>query len=273
MTAIAPSGKHIAVFFDIDGTLLAPPSLERQFVAALRRQGAIPLRNYYLWLARAARLSAGGLAGMRHANKMYLRGIRASECAGKKQQTAQPGFIAHKPRDGAAVAVPRFFPAAIDQVLWHARRGHAIVLVSGTLEPLAMEVGLALTMLLAMRGVAATVAVCATQLEENGGRWTGRIVGEAMFGEAKARAAGRMIRENKLDARQCYAYGNSWSDLPMLDAVGQAAVVNPSWRLAGVARKKNWQVLTWAERKNATQSSLRTQRARRRVEEIWEKVG
>jgi HAD superfamily hydrolase (TIGR01490 family) len=273
MTAIAPSGKHIAVFFDIDGTLLAPPSLERQFVAALRRQGAIPLRNYYLWLARAARLSAGGLAGMRHANKMYLRGIRASECAGKKQQTAQPGFIAYKPRDGAAVAVPRFFPAAIDQVLWHARRGHAIVLVSGTLEPLAMEVGLALTMLLAVRGVAATVAVCATQLEENGGRWTGRIVGEAMFGEAKARAARRMIRENKFDARQCYAYGNSWSDLPMLDAVGQAAVVNPSWRLAAVARKENWQVLIWPERKNSAQNSLRTQSARRRVEEIWEKVG
>jgi HAD superfamily hydrolase (TIGR01490 family) len=273
MTAIGPSGRHIAVFFDIDGTLLAPPSLERQFVAALRRQRTIPLRNYFLWLARAARLSLRGLAGMRHANKMYLRGIGASECVGKKQQTAQPGSIAHKRRDGAAVAVPRFFPAVIDQVFWHARRGHAIVLMSGTLEPLATEVGLALTMLLAVRGVAATVTICATQLEENCGRWTGRIVGEAMFGEAKARAARRMIQENKFDARQCYAYGNSWSDLPMLDAVGHAAVVNPSWRLARAARKRNWQALTWAERKNSTQSSLRTRSARRRVEEIWEKAG
>jgi HAD superfamily hydrolase (TIGR01490 family) len=273
MTAIARGDIHIAAFFDIDGTLLAPPSLERQFFTTLRRQGAIPLRNYFLWLAWAARLSLRGFAAMRHANKMYLRGIRASECAGKKQQTAQPEFIAHKPRDGTAVAVPRVFPAAIDQVLWHARRGHAIVLVSGTLGPLAMEVGLALTMLLAVRGVAATVAVCATQLEENGGRWTGRIVGQAMFGEAKARAVRRMIRENQLDVRQCYAYGDSLADRAMLDAVGRASVVNPSWRLARIARKKRWPLLAWAEEKSSTQSSLRTQSTQRKTEAIWERVG
>jgi len=273
MTAIAFDDKHVAAFFDIDGTLLAPPSLERQFLAALRRQGAIPLRNYFLWLARAVRLSLRGFAAMQHANKMYLRGVRADECKRKNQQFVQPEFIAHKPRDGAAVAVPRFFPAAIEQVLWHARRKHAIVLVSGTLEPLAMEVGLAVTMLLAVRGVAVTVAVCATQLEESGGRWTGRIAGEAMFGEAKAREVRRIIRENKFDAGQCYAYGDSWSDRAMLAAVGRASAVNPSRRLARVARKKEWAVLAWAAEKSSTRSSLRTQSARRKTEEIWEKAG
>ena len=171
------------------------------------------------------------------------------------------------------MAVPRFFPEAIDQIAWHALQGHAIVLMSGTLAPLAAEVGLALMMRLAVGGVAATVAVCATRLEESGGRWTGRIAGEAMFGEAKARAVRRMIRENNFNVEQCYAYGDSLSDRWMLEGVGQAAVVNPSWWLEKFARKKNWPVLTWAEGKNSTQSSPRTQNARRKAEEIWEKVG
>jgi len=171
------------------------------------------------------------------------------------------------------LAVPRFFPEAIDQIAWHVRQGHAIVLVSGTLAPLAAEVGLALTMRLAVRGVAATVAVCATRLEESGGRWTGRIVGEAMFGEAKGRAVRRMIRENNFNVEQCYAYGDSLSDRWMLEGVGRAAVVNPSWRLARFARKKKWPVLTWVEEKNSGQSSLRTQSTRSKAEEIWEKVG
>ncbi len=251
MNATAQSRGHVAAFFDIDGTLLAPPSLERQFLAALRSRRAIPMRNYFLWLARAARLAPKGPAAMRHANKMYLRGVNIHDCKGNG---GRPGQTPRQGSGQAELAVPRFFPEAIDQIAWHVRQRHAIVLVSGTLAPLAAEVGLALTMRLAVRGVAATVAVCATRLEEREGRWTGRIAGEAMFGEG-------------------YAYGDSLSDRWMLEGVGQAAVVNPSWWLEKFARKKNWPVLTWAEGKNSTQSSPRTQSARRKAEEIWEKVG
>jgi HAD superfamily hydrolase (TIGR01490 family) len=260
MISSSRARSDIAAFFDIDGTLLAPPSLERQFFAVLRQRRAIAMRNYFLWLARVVRLMPSGFSTMRHENKMYLRGVSIRGC--KEQRLRQP-----------KMAVPRFFPAAIDQIVRHARQGHAIVLVSGTLAPLAMEVGLVLTMRLAVRGVAATMAVCATQLEESGGRWTGRIVGEAMFGEAKGRAVRRMIRENKFDAQQCYAYGDSLSDRSMLEAVGQAAVVNPTGRLERIARRKEWPLLRWAEEKNSAQSSRRTPSGRRKAEEIWENVG
>ncbi len=270
MNATAQSRGYVAAFFDIDGTLLAPPSLERQFLAALRSRRAIPMRNYFLWLARAARLAPKGPAAMRHANKMYLRGVNIHDCKGNG---GRPGQTPRQDSGQAELAVPRFFPEAIDQIAWHVRQRHAIVLVSGTLAPLAAEVGLALTMRLAVRGVAATVAVCATRLEEREGRWTGRIAGEAMFGEAKGHAVRWMIRENNFNVQQCYAYGDSLSDRWMLEGVGQAAVVNPSWWLEKFARKKNWPVLTWAEGKNSTQSSPRTQSVPRKTEEIWEKVG
>ena len=273
MNATARGRSHIAAFFDVDGTLLAAPSLERQFFAALRHRRAIPMRNYFLWVARTVRLAPQGFAAMRHANKMYLRGVSVDGNTENCRQYGQPEFIAHQPRDGAEGAVPRFFPDAVEQVAWHAMQGHAIVLVSGTLAPLGAEVGLALTMRLAVHEVAATVAVCATQLEESGGRWTGRILGDAMFAGAKGRAVRRMICENKFEAQDCYAYGDSLSDCSMLEAVGQPVVVNPSSSLARIARKKKWPVLMWTEGKNSTQSSRRTQSGRSETEEIWEKVG
>jgi HAD superfamily hydrolase (TIGR01490 family) len=173
---------------------------------------------------------------MRHANKMYLRGVRAGDGGSSGR------------REWAEIGVPRFFPEGVDQVAWHARQGHSIVLVSGTLAPLAREMSLALVIRLGVRGIAAAVTVCATQLQEIDGRWTGRIVGEAMFGAAKARAVRRLADEKGFDLAGCFAYGDSWSDRWMLEAVGRAVTVNPSPRLEALARKREWAVVAWLEK-------------------------
>jgi phosphoserine phosphatase len=132
---------------------------------------------------------------------------------------------------------------------------------------------LALVVRLAVRGIAASVAVCATRLEENDGQWTGRIVGDAMFGEAKERAVRRLAGEKGFELAQCYAYGDCISDRWMLEAVGRPAAVNPSRRLETLARRKRWPVLTWAEGKKPKPSALNTQGERREAEEIWENAG
>ena len=40
---------QIGAFFDVDGTLVPEPSLERRFFSGLRRSGAIPAGNYLRW--------------------------------------------------------------------------------------------------------------------------------------------------------------------------------------------------------------------------------
>lgn len=263
-------GGRVAAFFDLDGTLILRPSLERRFFAELRQRRAIPMRNYFLWLARAAWLAPRGIRMMRYANKMYLRGVSIRDSQEGHQRQGQ------SPRQGsgqAEIAVPRFRPEGVDQVAWHAQQGHTIVLVSGTLAPLAQEMALALVVRLAVRGIAASVAVCATRLEENDGRWTGRIVGDAMFGEAKGRAVRQMAVDKGFELAQCYAYGDSVSDRWMLEAVGRPAGVNPSWRLKTLASRKSWPALAWAEGKKPKQSSSSTQDEERKAEEIWENVG
>jgi alcohol-forming fatty acyl-CoA reductase len=260
---------RVAAFFDLDGTLIARPSLERRFFAELRQRRAIALANYFLWLAGAAWLAPRGIRMMRYANKMYLRGLRSGQVGSERERGQSPRQGLGQPE----MAVPRFFPEGVDQVAWHAQRGHAIVLVSGTLAPLAQEMALALVMRLAVRGIAASVAVCATRLEENDGRWTGRIVGDAMFGKGKGRAVQQMAVDKGLELAQCYAYGDNVSDRWMLEAVGRPVAVNPSWRLMSLARRKSWPVLTWAEGKKPKQSSSSTQDEKRNAEEVWENVG
>jgi HAD superfamily hydrolase (TIGR01490 family) len=246
----------VAAFFDLDGTLIAEPSLEKRFFAHLRRRNAIPVGNYFLWLARAVRLAPRGIQMIRHANKMYLRDVLTDE----RGYGREAGRFPRRDSGQAEMAVPRFLPAAMNQVAWHARQGHGIVLVSGTLAPLADEVALALVVRLAVRGVAASVGACATRLQENGGKWTGQIVGEAIFGEAKARAARRIAEERGFDLSRCYAYGNCISDRWMLEAVGRPAAVNPSQDLTGLARRRGWTVLTWREERDSRQRAQRTQR-------------
>ncbi len=253
---VKEKGGSVAAFFDVDGTLVARPSLERRFFWMLRYRRAIPRKNYLLWMMEAARLAPRGMAAIAQANKMYLRGVRVGE---RGRGTEMPvdrgeGNETRKKRQ-PGMAVPLFSSDAMERVEWHARCGHAIVLVSGTLEPLANEAAFALVVRLAACGVQAAIGVCATRLEEKEGKWTGRIAGEAMFGEAKGRAVRRLAVEQGFDLAGCYAYGDSASDEWLLEAVGKPAAVNPSKSLARIARRRGWPVLSWEKdnKRNETQ--------------------
>jgi HAD superfamily hydrolase (TIGR01490 family) len=260
---VKEKGEGVAAFFDLDGTLMPLPSLEWRFFRTLRYRKFIGNRNYFLCLCEALRLIPLGINQIMHANKMYLRGVRTDvECGGADIPVCLSlGDEAPGERKRQARMPVPLYPEAIDCVAWHAEPGHLIVIVSGTLEPLAQGVARWLEAELAKRGLATRIRVCATRLEQSAGSWTGRIVGEAMFGEAKARAIRRIAAELDLDLQRCFAYGDSSSDKWMLDAVGKPAAVNPSSDLARIARRNDWSVFLWAEEKNFAQRTQRTQRS------------
>jgi HAD superfamily hydrolase (TIGR01490 family) len=252
MNAAQAQGR-IAAFLDLDGTLLPLPSLERRFVAALRHRHAIPAANYIRWFARAVRTAPRGIARMAHENKMYLHHVFA---AGSTDTPVygEPRSVCAAAEQAAAASVSanfscaaRFFPAALDRVAWHVAEGHAIILVTGTLEPLANRVALALTLRLLVRGITASIGVCSTRLEQTQNRWTGRVEGEAMFAEAKARAIGRIAAQIGFDLSRCYAYGDTANDRWMLGAVGRPTAVNPSRELERIAQLRSWPIMHWKE--------------------------
>jgi len=267
----------IAAFFDLDGTLTALPSLERRLFRILRYRKEIPAQNYFLWIAEAIRLLPKGISSVLQSNKMHLRGVRvfnesgSGECCvsawhkdgrpwkgptclgvNRANQAEGQASLAPPPRI-RRLPVPSFFPGGIERVAWHARQGHEIVLVSGTLEPLAQAAAKFLEAALAARGVKTRIYVFATWLEEANGRWNGRILGAAMFGEAKAHTARKFAAERNLDLSHCFAYGDSAQDRWLLSAVGKPVAVNPSAQLQRVSRQQGWRVLHWSGKKESTQ--------------------
>ncbi len=256
----------VAAFFDLDGTLVPLPSLEQRLFRMLRYRREIRIKSYFLWLKEAVRLASRGFSAILHANKMYLRGVEIfderDERDGKGSSWHKDGHQAkgqasvlrsRKAQRHPRLPVPTFFAQAIETVAWHVKQGHEIMLISGTLEPLARGAALALETELAARGITVTIRVIATRLEEKGGRWTGRVLGEAMFGESKARAAKRLATELGLVLRTCYAYGDSLNDRWLMEVAGRPAAVNPMNELASIARMRGWPILSWEGKENVTQ--------------------
>jgi HAD superfamily hydrolase (TIGR01490 family) len=226
MSADAKTAGRVAAFFDLDGTLLPEPSLERRFFSELRSNNAIPSANYLRWGLEALCLLPKGFLEVQHHNKRYLTGLDRD--------------VVFRYRESVS-----FFEQGIARVAWHARQGHEIVLASGTLEALARLAAMALECELEARGVQIQSRVCATRLEEEHGQWTGNVLGEVIYGPAKARAVEELAKTASLDLRHCHAYGNSLLDRQLLSAVGHGHAVNPGKDLAALAKQKDWRIWHW----------------------------
>ena len=232
---------NIAAFFDIDGTLLGPPSLERRFLRYLRWRGELTATHWARWLARflwrawrrgliAKHLAGSSWLAATEANKAHLAGVRTAT------MDAWTASLGRRP-------LP-FFSDALQRLEWHAAQGHRIFLVSGTLRPLAEAVA---------KQLPVPATACATELDVRDGClaaravrcWSGEVVGEAISGPGKARGLERLAAEHRIDLGRSYAYDNSWSDRWMLERVGYPAAVNPSAALAWLAQRRGWPVLAW----------------------------
>jgi HAD superfamily hydrolase (TIGR01490 family) len=228
------SPEKIGAFFDIDGTLLPSPSLEWRFIGHLLAQDKIGSADVGRWLVHCARNLLRDPRDATIGNKRYLAGLAESLVA-DWESSLDP-------------AIPGFFAEGIGRIAEHLAQGHRVFLISGTLEPLARAVA---------RRLPGQIEVCATRLEMRGAHWTGRLAGEHMSGEAKARAIRALAVRYGLALWDSYAYGNSITDLPMLDSVGHRAAVNPSSRLRRITRNESWQTCDWTQASAAVPGTSR----------------
>jgi len=235
--------QKIGAFFDLDGTLLAPPSLEWRFIGYLMERGRIRAVNVARWIARSAGtfLSNGHRSVL--ANKYYLAGIQES-VIGEWEKTI------------AAGSLPLLIEG-INRMRWHLDSGHRVVLITGTLAPLACALA---------RHLPYGVEIRATEVEIKNGRFTGRLSGAPLSFEQKERVIRREAARSGLDLSKSFAYGNEMSDAGMLEAVGHPAAVNASWQLDRKARRRGWTILRWSgsqeEKKRQIDTTLAPRGAR-----------
>ena len=214
--------EKIGAFFDLDGTLLAPPSLEWRFIGHLLEREEIRTQNVADWIAESARTLGNGWRCAVLANKHYLAGIHES-------------FVEEWANTTVHGSLP-WFAQGIDHVRRHLECGHGVVLVTGTLAPLARAIA---------GHLPPGVEIRATNLEVQDECFTGKILGQHLGFEEKARVIREYAAEVDLDLRESFAYGNEMPDAKMLEAVGHPTAVNASWSLKREARKRGWPVCSW----------------------------
>jgi HAD superfamily hydrolase (TIGR01490 family) len=219
-----------AAFFDLDRTLIAGSSAFA-LASAARKMDLMPTHE----LLRDA-LSAA---------TFKLRGDHNTSAADDARDRIL-GFIGGQRQDDLAALNERVLPALLGKIRPEARRlvdihrhaGRATYIVSAApqeiIEPLAASLGMA--------------GAIGTRGKVVDGIYTGELDGPFCYGEGKVEAILDLARWDGLDLNQCYAYSDSASDLPMLQAVGHPVAVNPDTKLERHARTHGWPIVIFSER-------------------------
>jgi HAD superfamily hydrolase (TIGR01490 family) len=216
------SSAKIGAFFDLDGTLIASPSLEWRFLAHLLARDEISRANVLGWLKHCVKTFLLDRLAAVERNKLYLAGLPES-------------LVADWTAAGMPYAPP-FFIDGLARLAWHHAQGHRVFLVSGTLAPLARAIA---------QHFPCPIEIVASQPDALDGHWTGWLAGEHMSGNAKTCALQRLAAQYQLDLKESFAYGNHKDDISMLESVGNPVAVNPSWRLTRAARMRGWRIFKW----------------------------
>ncbi len=214
----------IAAFFDMDNTLLRIDT-GMSWTRFLYRRGELPRAMiakaiYWSALYKLAVLDMDAVV-----TKLCedLRGDSEDEMIAK----CDIWYREHIAREIA--------PAARVAVEHHRRKGHVVVLATGSTcyaaRPVARGVGIE--------------HVLSTTLEVDAGAFTGKA-SALCFGRHKVTLAERWAAANEIDLAASYFYSDSYNDLPMLQRVGTAIAVNADARLRRHARRQGWALQQWA---------------------------
>jgi HAD superfamily hydrolase (TIGR01490 family) len=217
----------VAAFFDVDGTLARTTIVHYYVYFRRRRMSPLFGRIWYaLFLVKCLYYLLLDRIDRSRLNVVFYRSY-----AGLPTQSIKE-LVTDCYRN---VLRPRQFDQAAACLAEHRASGHSIVLVTGSLdfiiEPLATDLGVD--------------AVIAPSLVESNGVFTGALTGPPIGDEEKARRILQFAQDHGIDLACAYAYGDSISDLPMLECVGHAHVVNPDRRLAAIARQRGWPAHRW----------------------------
>jgi len=224
---VASSGPS-AAFFDLDRTLISGSSA---FTLALeaRKAGLIPNVEFARDAAGAVTFKLFG-ASDDTTDAVKARILKA--VTGMRQSELQDLNVEVLPR-----LLARLRPEARRLIDRHRQVGRDTFIVSAApqeiVEPLAHSLGM--------------TSGIGTRSKVVEGFYTGELDGPFCYGDGKVEAMEELAKWNNYELAQCYAYSDSASDLPMLEAVGHPVAVNPDARLERHARRNGWPIVIFSQ--------------------------
>jgi HAD superfamily hydrolase (TIGR01490 family) len=218
-------GGEVAAIFDVDGTMLRS-NVVVSYAMLRMQEMPRPLRPLWMlqFLARVPYYWGLDQLSRAHFNRAFYKNY-AGWTPERARRLAKGRF--------AEQTLNKMYPEALENLREHHRQGHRVVILSGALD-----------FVLEPLGDLADDVLCAT-LKQEDGVYTGEISGPPVAGDARARMLASFARKQGIDLSRSYAYADSISDLPMMEAVGRPVAVNPDRRLAAAAKGKEWEVRRW----------------------------
>ncbi len=223
-----PAGRRAAAYFDLDKTILATSSTWA-LGSPMRRSGLISSRALaHGLIAQLPYLLMG--AGTRHStNLMEHLALMSTGISRRDLVDVVEGAL-------STAIEPAVYAEALDLIEAHHRAGHDVVVVSASISEMVAPIA---------RLVGADRAIATHMEVGEDGLFTGRIA-RSMLHSEKVVALREDAAAHGIDPARSWAYSDSISDEPMLNAVGHPVAVNPDRDLRRLAQEQDWPVRDFA---------------------------
>jgi HAD superfamily hydrolase (TIGR01490 family) len=226
--AVADRPVRTAAFFDLDKTVIAKSSTlafsKPFFSQGLMNRRAVLKSSYAQFLFL--------MSGADHDQMDRMRSYITNMCAGwdVEQVKSVVGETLHD------IVDPLVFAEAATLIADHKLCGRDVVVVSASGEEIVAPIA---------RALGATHAM-ATRMVVEDGKYTGEIAFYC-YGEGKVEAIRALAAREGYALEHCYAYSDSVTDVPMLEAVGHPTAVNPDRALRKEAAARGWPVRAFSK--------------------------
>jgi HAD superfamily hydrolase (TIGR01490 family) len=218
-----------AAFFDLDRTLISGASAFPLGVEAWR-QGLASNPDIGRWAVSAISFK---LLGDKGDAPDDVKGDFLSKIAGASVAALEMVSAAVLPK-----LVSRVRPESRKLIKMHHDSGRDTWIVSAApheiVEPLARSLGM--------------TGAIGTKGRVVAGHYTGELDGPFVYGAGKVEAMEKLASDLGYDMERSYAYSDSISDLPMMEATGHPVAVNPDSELEAIAHERGWPVVIFARK-------------------------
>lgn len=216
-----------AAFFDLDKTIIAKSSTLAMSVPMVR-EGLISksdaMRSLYAQLVY--RLQGADEEQMERMRVALLEISKGWEQA-QIERLVEEVLI--------DLLEPTIHPEALDLISEHREAGRRVYIVSSSGEEVVRHFANFI-------GIPHYIATT-SEIDEDG-RYTGELLFYC-YGIGKQQAMREEAATYGIDLAGSYAYSDSITDLPMLEAVGNPFAVNPDKDLRNVSLEREWPILEW----------------------------
>ncbi|MEE9373812.1 MAG: HAD-IB family hydrolase [Saprospiraceae bacterium] len=218
----AEEGANIGAFFDLDRTLIQGFSAKEFFQERLL-SGKMSAKEITAQFSGVLVYAMGNknFAGLASTSAQGVKGVDEKVFIDLGEEV----YLKH--------LADSIYPESRALVKAHMEKGHTVAIISAAtpyqVNPVARDLGIE--------------HVMCTRMEVKNGKFTGRIVEPACWGEGKYIAAKQLSEKYKLDMSKSYFYTDSHEDLPLLEMVGNPRPINPDNELTSLAFQNDWPVL------------------------------